>query len=56
MMNYLYDHFDAFQLLACHAAGTRYEDYIDTLLAIEAEGGRMLIDLARKTTKLFLFL
>lgn len=48
MMNYLYDHFDAFQLLACHAAGTRYENYIDTLIAIEAEGGRMLIDRMRQ--------
>lgn len=43
MTSYLYDHFDAFKLIACHAAGTRYEHYIDTLIEIEAEAGRQLI-------------
>lgn len=44
MMNYIYDHFDAFKLIACCSAGTRYENYIDTLIDIESESGRRLID------------
>lgn len=44
MMNYIYDHFDAFKLIACCSAGTRYERYIDTLIDIESESGRRLID------------
>lgn len=48
MISYLYDHFDAFKLIACHAAGTRYEYYIDTLIEIEAESGRRLIDRMRE--------
>lgn len=48
MIAYLYSHFDAFKLIACHAAGTRYEYYIDTLIEIEAESGRRLIDRMRE--------
>lgn len=40
---YLYDHFDAFKLIACCAAGTRYEHYIDTLIEIESNAGKLLI-------------
>ncbi|WP_369283574.1 TetR/AcrR family transcriptional regulator [Oscillibacter sp. GMB15532] len=47
MMAYLYDHFDAFKLIACCSAGTRYEHYIDTLIEIEAEAGHQLIDRMR---------
>ncbi|QIB70454.1 TetR/AcrR family transcriptional regulator [Aminipila butyrica] len=43
MMAYLYDHFDAFKLIACCSAGTRYAYYIDTLIEIESEAGRQLI-------------
>lgn len=48
MMAYLYDHFDAFKLISCHATGTRYEHYIDTLIEIESEAGRLLIDRMRE--------
>lgn len=34
-MAYIYDHFDAFKLLICCAAGTRYEHYIDDLVELE---------------------
>lgn len=47
MMAYLYDNFDVFKLIACCSAGTRYEHYIDTLIEIEAEAGRQLIDRMR---------
>lgn len=44
MMGYVYDHFDAFKLIACCSVGTRYEHYIDILIDIESESGRRLID------------
>ncbi len=44
MMAYIYDHFDAFKLILCHAAGTKYEHYLDTLIDIESESGRRLLD------------
>lgn len=45
MLEYLYDHFDAFKLIACCAEGTSYENYIDTLIEIEDNSGRALVDL-----------
>lgn len=44
MMRYIYDHFDAFKLITCCSAGTKYEYYLDTLIDIESEAGRRLID------------
>ena len=48
MMAYIYDHFDAFKLITCAAAGTRYEHYLDTLAEIEDNAGRALIDRMRE--------
>lgn len=44
MMEYIYDHYDAFKLIACCSAGTKYEHYIDTLIEIEVNASRLLID------------
>lgn len=44
MLECIYDHFDAFKLIACSAVGTKYEHYIDTLVEIEANSSRVLID------------
>ncbi|MDO4354930.1 MAG: helix-turn-helix domain-containing protein [Clostridia bacterium] len=44
MLDFLYDHFDAFKLIACCAAGTKYEHYIDTLVEVESNSCRALID------------
>jgi AcrR family transcriptional regulator len=44
MMRYLYDHFDAFKLIACCSAGTKYEHYIDSLIDVEVRTSRVLID------------
>lgn len=44
MIRHIYDHFDAFKLIGCCAAGTKYEYYIDTLIEIEANASRVLID------------
>lgn len=34
-VDYIYDHFEAFQLIFCKSTGTVYEDYIDRLAALE---------------------
>lgn len=39
-IGYVYLHFDAFKLVVCCSAGTPYEQYIDSLLDIEAEHTR----------------
>lgn len=44
MVRYVYDHFDAFKLIVCCSAGTKYEHYIDTLVEVEAVASRVLID------------
>lgn len=44
MLRHIYDHFDAFKLIICCSAGTKYEHYIDTLIEIEANSSRALID------------
>lgn len=44
MMRHIYDHFDAFKLIVCCGAGTKYEHYIDTLAEIECNASRVLID------------
>lgn len=43
MLDYVYDHFDAFHLIICCAAGTEYEHYIDTLVDIEVESTRTFL-------------
>ena len=44
MLAFSYAHFDAFQLIACCAGGTKYEHYLDTLAEIEDNAGRALIE------------
>lgn len=44
MIQHIYDHFDAFRLIVCCSAGTRYEHYLETLTDIEANASRVLID------------
>lgn len=46
-IGYIYDHFDAFKLVACCSAGTEYEHYIDSLLEIEVEHIRRFIEALR---------
>lgn len=47
MLDHIYDHFDAFKLIACASAGTDYEHYLDTLAEIEDNSGRALVDRMR---------
>lgn len=44
MIQHIYDHFDAFRLIVSCSAGTKYEHYIDTLIEIEVNAIRVLID------------
>lgn len=44
MMEHIYEHFDAFKLIVCCSAGTRYEHYLDTLTEIEVNASRALIE------------
>lgn len=44
MMNYIYDHYDAFKLIICCSAGTRYEHYLETLMEIEVNSSIMLME------------
>lgn len=44
IIQHIYDNFDAFKLISCCSAGTKYEHYIDTLIEIEWNSSRALID------------
>ena len=44
MVDFIYDHLDAFKLIACCSVGTRYEHYTDTLVECEEIASRVLID------------
>ena len=44
MVEYIYDHFDAFKLIACCSTGTRYEHYLDALIEIEVNASHLLME------------
>ncbi|MGL5436236.1 MAG: TetR/AcrR family transcriptional regulator [Lachnospiraceae bacterium] len=44
MVELMYDHFDAFKLIACCSAGTRYASFIDTLVEIEIDSSMIFIE------------
>ena len=37
MIDYIYDHYDAFKIIICKSKGSKYEFYIDSLVDIEVE-------------------
>lgn len=37
LLDFVYEHFDVFKLIICCSAGTAYEHYIDSLVAVEEE-------------------
>lgn len=47
VMQFIYDHFDAFKLLVCCSQGTRYEDYTHRLAEMEEESSLRFIDTLR---------
>ena len=44
MVDYVYDHFDAFKLITCCSTGTKYEYYLDTLIEIEVNASYLLME------------
>lgn len=48
MVDYVYDHFDAFKLITCCSTGTKYEYYLDTLIEIEVNASYLLMEKMRQ--------
>lgn len=52
MINYIYDHYDAFKIIICRSKGSKYEFYIDSLVDIEVENTyRFINELKAKKLK-----
>lgn len=47
MLQYVYDHFEAFKLLTCCAEGTRYEQMIHQMVEIEVQSTHRFVELLR---------
>ena len=52
LMTYIYEHYDAFKLIACCSAGTKYENYIESLTEIETRSGTALVRLLQKENRI----
>lgn len=52
LMQYIYQHYDAFKLIACCAGGTEYEDYAERLTEIETKSGTVLVHLLKKENRM----
>ena len=37
LINYIYDHYDAFKIIICKSKGSKYEYYLDSLVDVEVE-------------------
>lgn len=48
MVDYIYQHFDAFKLLICHAQGTAYERFVHHMVEIEVEATYRYLDVLRR--------
>lgn len=48
MVDYVYDHFDAFKLITCCSTGTKYEYYLDTPIEIEVNASYLLMEKMRQ--------
>ena len=52
MIDYIYDHYDAFKIIICKSKGSKYEFYIDSLVDIEVENTyRFISELKAKKLK-----
>lgn len=52
LMKYIYEHYDAFKLIACCSVGTGYENYIERLTEIETKSGTVLVHLLKKENRM----
>lgn len=49
---YIYQHYDAFKLIACCATGTKYENYIEKLIDVETKSTVALVRLMQQAGRL----
>ena len=49
---YVYQHYDAFKLIACCSTGTKYEDYVERLIEIETKSTVTLVRLMQRAGRL----
>ncbi len=47
ILEYMYDHFEAFKLIACCAKDTKYEDFVDQVAEIEDDSSETFIAMMR---------
>ncbi len=47
MVEYIYQNFDAFKLILCCAQGTKYENFVHTMVEIEMEGTHRFLEVLR---------
>lgn len=48
MLDYIYQHFDAFKLLICHAKGTSYENFVHNMVEVEVEATMRFMGVLRR--------
>lgn len=48
MVDYIYQHFDAFKLLICHAQGTSYENFVHQMAEVEVEATERYMEVLRR--------
>lgn len=49
MIDYIYEHFDAFKLILCCSEGTEYEHFVHTMVEIEVECTHRFINVLKST-------
>ena len=52
ILEFIYDNYDAFKLIACCSEGTKYADYVERLIEIEAKSSLRLIRLMQQDGKI----
>lgn len=45
MLDYMYQHYDAFKLLFCRASGTKYEFYLENFISVEVASTKQFLNL-----------
>lgn len=48
LLEYIYRHFDSFRLLVCGSAGTGYEEYLESLVEVEAKATARFVETLRQ--------
>ena len=52
LLGFIYEHYDAFKLIACCSEGTKYADYVERLIEIETRSSIKLIRLMQEDGKI----